>query len=437
MINALQHKDNIDLNIPDPDVHQQRIVILGAGFAGLRIARLLARYEHFQILIIDRNNYHQFQPLLYQVATAGLEPSNISFPIRKIFQRKGNVFFRVANIEGFDSEKRLVITDRGKFSYDKLIIALGLVTNYFGNKEIELEAIGLKSVSEALFVRNQMLKNYENALVLADERERESALNIAIVGGGPTGVELAGAMAELRNKILPNEYPELDFSKMNIFLIEASGRLLGSMSQFSSERAERYLRKLGVNIELNTRVITYNGSEIITSTGNLSCLNVVWAAGMKGAVLPGIPAQSQRVSGRVVVDEYHRVMALTDVYIIGDLACVNSSDYPEGHPQVAPAAIQQAENLAANLHREWRGKRPRKFRYRDKGTMATVGRNLAIVELPVIRFGGFPAWIIWMAVHLMSILGIKNRFFVFINWLTNYFSYNLSLRLILRPRKLS
>jgi NADH:ubiquinone reductase (H+-translocating) len=427
--------NKVDINIPGPEKSQQKIVILGAGFGGLKLARLLANNQQFQILIIDRNNYHQFQPLLYQVATAGLEPSSISFPIRKIFQKKKNVFIRIADIERVDPETKNVITNKGRFNFDKLVIALGTTTNFFGNTKIEENSIGLKTVSEALYIRNQILKNYENALVSENEEIRESALNIAIVGGGPTGVELAGAIAELRNNILPKEYPELDFSKMNIFLIEATDRLLGSMSPSSSKKAQKYLLNLGVKIQLNTMVNGYEGNNVITDSGNILSSNVIWAAGMKGTTLTGLPQEAVTQNGRIEVDEFNKVKGMDNIFAIGDIALMKTPQYPNGHPQVAPGAIQQAENLAKNFIRERTHKKLEPFTYKEKGTMATVGRNLAVVELPFIKFGGFFAWVTWMFVHLMSILGIKNRFFIFINWLTNYFTYNLSLRLIIKPRK--
>lgn len=428
-------EERIDLNIPETIPGQQRIVILGAGFGGLKLARLLAADDKTQLLIIDRNNYHQFQPLLYQVATAGLEPSSISFPIRKIFQKKKNVFIRIAEIEKIDTETQMVHTGKGRFRYDKLVISIGTTSNFFGNRQLEENSIGLKTVAEALYIRNQLLKNYENALGSADEQEREAALNIAIAGGGPTGVELAGAIAELRNTILPKEYPELDFTKMNIFLIEAADRLLGSMSAFSSEKAKKYLHKLGVKVLLNTRVESYDGKTVVTDAGKILSSNVVWAAGMKGRPLKGLPEKALMPNGRIRVNEFSEVKGVDHVYALGDIAAMILPSFPNGHPQVAPAAIQQAENLAQNLLRKREGKQPRSFQYKDKGTMATVGRNLAVVELSFLKFGGFFAWFTWMFVHLMSILGIKNKFFIFTNWVSNYFTYNLSLRLIIKPRK--
>lgn len=425
----------IDRNLPAPLPGQERIIILGAGFGGLKTARLLSSDTRFQLLIIDRNNYHQFQPLLYQVATAGLEPSSISFPIRKSFQQKKNVFIRVAEILKVEPGTKTVITSNGSYKYDKLIIALGTTTNFFGNNQLEENTIGLKSISEALYIRNQILKNYEKALTSIEQEEREAALNIAIAGGGPTGVELAGAIAELRNTILPKEYPELDFSKMNIFLIEATDRLLNSMSSSSSQKAEKYLGHLGVNVLLNTRVESYDGKTVATSSGNILSSNMVWAAGMKGIHIKGLPAGAFVHGGRIAVNEFNRVKGYEHIYALGDIAAMATPEYAKGHPQVAPVAIQQAKNFVENLIRERQNKTLKPFKYKDKGTMATVGRNLAVVELPGLKFGGFIAWFIWMFVHLMSILGIKNRFFIFINWLTNYFTYNLSLRLIIKPGK--
>jgi NADH:ubiquinone reductase (H+-translocating) len=427
--------NNIDINISEPEKGQQRIVILGGGFGGLKLARLLASCNKFQILIIDRNNYHQFQPLLYQVATAGLEPSSISFPIRKIFQKKENVFIRIAEVKVIKPDIKTVITNIGQFNYDKLVIALGTTTNFFDNSKLEENSIGLKTVSEALFIRNQILNNYEKALVTENEELREAALNIVITGGGPTGVELAGAMAELRNNILPIEYPELDFSKMNIFIIEATNRLLGSMSPASSERAHKYLKNMGVEVRLGTLVKSYEVNKVITNTGTILSSNVIWAAGMKGISINGLPQNSILSNGRISVDEFNQVKNADGIFAIGDIASMATSEFPKGHPQVAPVAIQQAKNLAKNLIGKSKNTEHKPFIYRDKGTMATVGRNLAVVELPFVKLGGFPAWIIWMFVHLMSILGIKNRFFIFINWLTNYFTYNLSLRLIIKPKK--
>ncbi|MDB4583247.1 NAD(P)/FAD-dependent oxidoreductase [Draconibacterium sp.] len=424
------------MDVPKPEEQQQRIIILGIGFAGLKLAQKLAKNKNFQILLIDRNNYHQFQPLLYQVATAGLEPSSISFPLRKNFQNIENVLIRVAEIIGVDTTSKTVHTNVGNFWYDKLIIALGTKSNYFGNKELEDNCIGLKTVSEALYIRNKILKNYENTLTNINAGETETGLNIAIVGGGPTGVEMAGALAEMRNKILPRDYAEIDFSKMNIYLIEAGERLLGSMSGFSSKKAKKYLERLGVKIYLNTRVKSYDGKTVITDKNTFRSYCTVWAAGIHSTQIPGLPEAAIHKGGRIIVNQFNQVNTLKDVYAIGDISVMKTDATINGHPQVAPVAIQQAINLAKNLQNEMVNKTLNPFKYIDKGSMATVGRNLAIVEIGFLKFGGFFAWLTWMFVHLMSILGVKNKLFILINWVSNYFTQNLSLRLILKPSKL-
>ncbi|GAP70609.1 NADH dehydrogenase, FAD-containing subunit [Bacteroidales bacterium 6E] len=422
------------MNIPDPQNDQTRIVILGAGFGGLKLARKLAGHPLFQIVLIDRHNFHQFQPLLYQVATAGLEPSSISFPIRKVFQDMPDVFFRIAEVTRIDPDSREVVTNIGTVTYDRLVIAAGARTNFYGNDQLAKHCIGLKSVSEALFLRNRILENFEKSLVSPDEDFRKAALSMVIVGGGPTGVELAGALAEMRNNILPREYPEIDFTQMEISLVEASTRLLGTMTSGSSEKAYRYLQNLGVRIVLNTLVKSYDGQTLVTENENIPSLCVVWAAGIRARSFEGLPPEIYQSNGQIMTDAYNRVNLLENVYAIGDIAAFRDTRYPRGLPQVAPVAIQQARTLATNLLRESRQQKLVPFRYRDKGAMATIGRNLAVVELPFIRFGGVFAWMTWMFVHLMSIVGIKNRFFVFINWVNSYFTYNLSLRLIIKPR---
>ncbi|MFO7851997.1 MAG: NAD(P)/FAD-dependent oxidoreductase [Bacteroidota bacterium] len=423
------------MNIPEPGKGQQRIVILGIGFAGLKLARRLAKNRRFQLVIIDKNNYHQFQPLLYQVATAGLEPSSISFPVRKIFQNNKNVFIRIAEIQEADTVNKTVYTSVGKCKYDKLIIALGSSTNYYGNKQLEENCIGLKTVSEALYLRNTLLRNYEKAVVAESEREYEAALNIVIVGGGPTGVELAGAIAEMRNRILPKEYSEIDFSRMNIFLTEAVDRLLPAMSPYSSRKAGKYLKKMGVSILLNTMVKAYEGQTVTTDREEINSLCVIWAAGMKAVILKGIPDKCKGKNNRILVNEFNEVKDLEDIYAIGDIALATTKKYPDGHPQLAPVANQQANNLAGNLLRGLKNKTFKPFSYADNGNMATVGRSRAVVELPFIKFGGLLAWLTWLLVHLMSMVGVRNRLFIFINWLYYYLTYNLSLRLIIKPGK--
>ena len=414
---------------------QTRIVILGVGFAGLKLAKRLSKNKNIQIVLIDENNYHQFQPLLYQVATAGLETASISFPIRKIFQKKKNVYIRIAKANRIEPNSKIVLTNIGDVHYDKLIISMGTTTNYYGYNNIEENSLGLKSISEAIHVRNTILKNYEKAVLTKKNKEREAALNIIIVGGGATGVELSGALAEMRNNILPKEYSELDFSKMNVYLIESLDRLLNNMTNYSSSRVKKYLEALGVKILLNTRVEDYDGFKLTTNNGVINSSTVIWAAGVQANRLLGLPKDSLDRGNRIIVDTFHEVKNCKDIYAIGDISILRDEKYPNGHPQVAQVAIQQAENLALNILSINKNKQKRPFTYKDKGTMATVGRNLAVAELRFIKLSGILAWLIWMFVHLMSILGIKNRFFIFINSISNYFTFNLSLRLILKEKR--
>lgn len=412
----------------------KRVVIAGAGFAGLKIAKKLAG-SGYQVILLDKHNFHQFQPLLYQVATAGLEPSSIAFPLRKIFQKANNVHIRMTEVETIIPEKNSLITDLGEMEYNYLILALGAKTNYFGKKDIEEKSIPMKSVSEALYLRNQIIENYEKAVVCADPVQREILMNIAVVGGGPTGTEVAGALAEMKKYVLPKDYPELDFKGMNIYLIEATPCILNGMSDKSSRKAVRYLEKLDVKIMMNSLVTGYDGKEIsIMNTGGLKAGTLIWATGITCNTVSGLPASVYTRGNRIRVDSYNRIEGYENIFAIGDLACMPEKEYPNGHPQVAPAAIQQAQNLYKNLLRMEKGKPLKKFAYKNKGTMATIGRNLAVVDLSFISFYGFFAWLFWMFVHLMSIVGVKNRLFVFINWLWNYFTYDQSLRLIIRQK---
>ena len=417
-----------------PDIkNQKRVVIVGAGFAGLTLAKKLSS-KYFQVVLLDKNNYHQFQPLLYQVATAGLEPSNISFPLRKIFQEKKNVFIRIAEVKSIEADKNVILTSVGPISYDYLVLANGAETNFFGMEDLQQNAFSMKSVSEALLLRNTLLQNYEQALTCNSDEERAALLNIVIVGGGPTGVELAGAIAEMKDKILPRDYPELNFRQMNVYLMEAAPRLLNGMSEISGKRVEEYLTGVGVHVKTNTSVKNFDGHSIGLNNGaTLYSRCLIWAAGVKGAALNGLPADSLLNNKRILVNEFNRIQNLENVFAIGDVAVMPGAVLPKGHPQVAPVAIQQAAVLAKNL-KNIQIKIPLKaFNYKDKGSMATVGRNLAVAELGDIKMKGFIAWITWMAVHLMSIIGVKNRLFILINWIWQYVTYDQSLRLIIRP----
>lgn len=415
-----------------PNLEQKRVVIIGAGFAGLSIARDLVK-QNMQIVLVDKNNYHQFQPLFYQVATAGLEPSSIAFPLRKIFQNKKNIHIRIANVENISTTEQRVYTSLGPIRYDYLIIATGCDTNFFGNQQIKENSIPMKSISEALQLRNAILENFEKTLTIATEEERAAYMNIIIVGAGPTGVELAGTLAEMKKHILPKDYAELDFTKMNIQLVSSGDRVLETMSSVASAKALEFLEKLGVNVLLDARVVSYDGHNAILDDGRiLPSKTVIWAAGIKGNSLQGIDTQQILPNGRIKVDNYNKILGYENVFAVGDIACMSSTKYPSGHPQVAQVALQQGDVLAKNMVALLENKPMKEFQYKDLGSMATVGKNLAVVDLPQWKFQGFFAWLVWMFIHLIAILGAKNKILVFINWLWNYITYDQSLRLIIR-----
>lgn len=412
----------------------KKIVIVGAGFAGLRLARKLKDLE-LEIWLIDKNNYHQFPPLLYQVATCGLEPSSISFPLRKIFQTYKNVHIRVAEVTSVNPEENKVNTSIGSLPYDYLIIATGATTNFFGNTVIEKNALPMKSVSEALLVRNRVLQNFEDALI-ANHEERKALLNIVIVGGGPTGVEVSGALAEMKNQILPKDYPEIDFKSMNIYLVESGPKVLAAFSENASTHSRKYLEELGVLVYTSTQVTNYDGKEVSLSSGkSIPAKSLIWAAGIKGNTLAGLPDITIARGNRITVDRFNRVQGFENIYAIGDIALMSEPAYPNGHPQVATVANTQADNLAKNIKRLLKNEAPVEFTYKDKGSMATVGRHKAVVDLKNTKFHGWFAWFIWMFLHLMLILGMKNKLLIFVNWLWNYFTFDQSLRLIIRPAK--
>lgn len=423
-----------EMQIKIPDSGQPRIVIIGAGFAGLELAKLLAD-SPYQVVLIDKNNYHQFQPLFYQVAMAGLEPSSIVFPLRKMFQHKKNVHFRMTSAEAVDTERQEVSTPLGNIRYDYLVLAIGAETNFFGNERLARLAIPMKSVSEALYLRNSILNDFEKALSAQDHDERQGLIDIVVVGGGPTGVEVSGALAEMRKYILPKDYPELDTREIEIYLVEGSDRLLNGMSKESSDAALNFLKALDVKIKLNTIVTNYDGEWVEMNDGSRIRTNkLIWAAGITGNRIEGLPGSSITRGNRIRVDRFNRVEGLENVIAIGDIACMEEESYPKGHPQVAQVAIQQGKLLAQNLSRGARSKDWKPFSYNDLGSMATIGRNRAVVDLPRYKTQGFFAWLIWLLVHLFQLIGFKNRVFVFINWVWNYLTYDQSLRLIIRPR---
>jgi NADH dehydrogenase len=417
-----------------PEVEKKRVVIIGGGFGGLTLARKLVN-SNYQTVLIDKNNYHMFQPLFYQVSTSGLEPSSISFPFRKIFQSKKNIHLRLTEVLSVEPHNNRVVTKVGIVNYDYLVLAIGATTNFFGIKGAEELSFPMKSLSEALSLRNSILQNFENILITENPLEQETMLNIVIVGGGPTGVETSGALAEMKRFILPKDYPEIDFNRMNIYLIDRSTQLLKGMSAKSSVKAKQYLENLGVKIFENTSVKDYNGKEVFLSNGLTIKTNImIWAAGITGNRIEGLPDDSFGPKDRLAVDQHQLVKNCHNIFAIGDIAYMETEKYPEGHPQVAQVAIQQAINLATNLKNISLGKEQKVFRYKDLGSMATVGRNLAVVDLPYISFQGFFAWFVWMFVHLKSILGVRNKLVVFLNWVWNYFTYDQSLRLIISPK---
>ena len=423
------------MNIPESKL--KRIVVIGAGFAGIQLIKNID-YSKFQVVLLDQNNYHTFQPLLYQVATAALEPDSIAYTVRHIFEKQaktGNFYFRVAKINKIDTEKNILFSDIGTITYDTLVIATGSKTNYYGNENVEKYAMSMKTIPEALDLRSLILHNFEDATVSTNSQEKERLMNYVIVGAGPTGVELAGALAELKNHVLPNDYPELEINKMNIHLIDATDRVLASMSKEASANAQNYLEKMGVKIHFGLMVKDYDGTTITTNQQKFEATTLIWSAGVTGNLLFGIKNSSQE-RGRYLVDEYNKVLGYDNVFAVGDVAAMKSdAAFPNGHPMVAQVAIQQGENLAKNLSHQLVNKPIKPFTYNDKGSMATIGRNKAVVDLNGFQFKGFLAWFVWMFIHLISLVGFRNKVIASVNWLIQYFSYNRHVRLIIRPYK--
>ncbi|MFV8369141.1 NAD(P)/FAD-dependent oxidoreductase [Flavobacterium sp. LB2R40] len=411
---------------------QKRIVIVGAGFAGLRLAQDLENTD-FDVLLIDKNNYHQFQPLMYQVATARLEPASISFPLRKVFQHSKNVRIRIADVLNVDTQNNKIKTSIADFDYDHLVIAFGCTTNYFGNAEIEKFTFPMKSVPEAIQLRNQILQTFEDALITKEE-DLQSLMNFVVVGGGPTGVELAGALAEMKKNILPKDYPDKDFSKLTIYLLEGSSNVLNPMSEDSQKMSRKYLEELGVVVKTSTIVNHYDGKIVSLQNGDIiKSKNVIWAAGIIGNTLQGIPAENTTRGNRYLVNRFNKIVNLENVYALGDIAFMATPKYPNAHPQVASVAIEQAKVLAQNFKLNLRNKPQIEYEYHDKGSMATVGKRKAVVDLPKFSFQGRLAWFTWMFIHLMLILSVKNKLSIFITWMFSYFSNDSTLRVLLKP----
>jgi NADH dehydrogenase len=413
-----------------------KVVIVGGGFAGLRLARKLNNKPGFEIHLVDKFNYHQFQPLYYQVATASLDASNISFPFRKAFHESRNVRVRMAELKQIVPDERKIVLDTGELGYDVLVLAMGADTNFFGNKEIAANAFPLKTTVEAIQLRHRLIQNFEDALSAKSDEELQRLMNIVVIGGGPTGVELSGSLAELKKYVLPKDYPELDFSRMAIYLLEGGERTLGGMSQKSSDDTSRYLKRLGVTVLTKTVVKNYDGDDVLLADGRKIPSNmVIWAAGIRGNVPEGVDKAVVVKGNRIKVDRHNLMIGSADIYVLGDLAYMETEHYPLSHPQVASVAIQQADVLADNLKRiERKSTKFIEFEYNDKGSMAIVGRHLGVVDLPKpkLHINGILAWFIWMALHLFLILGVKNRVFVFFNWVYSYVTYDQSLRLIFK-----
>lgn len=413
---------------------KKRVVIVGGGLGGLRLAEDLYG-SGMQVVLIDKNNFHQFPPLIYQIASAGIDPSSISFPFRQIFRKRKDFYFRMAEARMVDTEKKILQTSIGKIDYDYLVLAAGATTNFFGNKNIEEWAIPMKTVPEAMGLRNALLSNFERALTCATEEERQELLNVVIVGGGATGVEIAGALAEMRRYIIPYDYPDMDSSLMHIYLIEAGDRLLAGLSQESSQKAYEFLKSMGVDIQFGKMVTDYRDHKVVMKDGTeIPTRTFLWVSGIRANAMPGIDESHMGRGFRFKVDEYNRIPGVEDVFAIGD-QCLQTSDaaYPNGHPQVAQVAIQQAKNLAKNLKLINQGADSSEltaFHYKNLGSMATIGRNKAVVEIGKFHSQGFFAWVLWLVVHLRSILGVKNKMMVLLNWLWKYVSYNDSIRMI-------
>lgn len=415
-----------------PSTGLPRVLIVGGGFAGLKLAQSLDS-RLFQVVLLDRNNYHQFPPLIYQVASSGLEPSTIAFPFRSAFHRKGNFYFRLATLERIDVAHKRVQTDIGAIDYDFLVLACGATTNFFGNERIAAHALPMKTLNESIRLRNVLLQRLEQA-VCASEEERRELLNIVVVGGGPTGVEIAGALAEMKRYVVPKDYPDLGTDLMRITLLDASPRILAAMSEQSSAKALRGLQELGVEVCTDTFVDDYDGRQLSLRGGRrLATRSVIWVSGIVANETSGLTEASLGRGQRIVVDAYNRVEGYEDVFALGD-QCIMTTDanYPQGHPQMAQVALQQAKLLAENLKRLQAAQAMKGFMYKDLGSMATIGRNRAVAEIGRMKWGGFTAWVLWLVVHLRSILSVRNKLVVLLNWVWNYFTYDRSLRIILK-----
>lgn len=420
------------MNIPQSDL--PRVIVVGGGFGGVTLSRKLTK-QNFQVVLIDRHNYHNFQPLMYQVATSGLEPDSIAFPLRGLVEDRKNFLFRLGEVNSIDPDKKIVCSSIGDVSYDYLVIATGTKTNFFGNKDLEEASLQMKSVPQALNIRSYMLQNLEKATLTNDVEEQKKLMRIVLSGAGPTGVELAGAFAEFKKGVLKNDYPDLNPELMEIHLLDGSDRVLASMSEKASQKAEKYLRKLGVQIHLNVLVKNYENETVLTNTDlQIVAYTFIWSAGVIGNPIKGLREESvDERSQRFLVDKMNRVEGYEGVFAIGDIALMKTEEFPKGHPQVAQPAIQQGKLLVKNFKRLVNNQPLKEFSYLDKGSMATIGRNKAVADVKNFTLGGFLAWITWLGVHLYFLVGVRNRLVVFLNWIYNYFNFDRAARVIIRP----
>ncbi len=430
---------NVDLytltmNIQNNHSTRKQLVIVGAGFAGLQLGRRISSDE-YDITILDIHNFHQFQPLFYQVATARIEPTSISFPLRKVFQNNKNIHVRVANVNELDTANKIIHTNEGDYRYDYLVIATGCTNNYFGNAHIEQYAYPMKSTPEAIALRNRILINFEES-VTADAHQKEALMNIVVVGGGPTGVELSGALAEMKQNVLPKDFPDLNFSNLKIYLVEGSPHTLSAMSKVSQDYSQKMLEKMGIIVWTNSIVQDYDGKTVSLKDGRtIEAATLIWAAGVTGNLPAGLPKEFTVRGNRINVGLTNEVIGLPGVYAIGDIAYMVAENYPNGHPQLANVAINQAKHLAKNFNRLAEGKTMENFTYKNPGTMATIGKRKAVVDLPFASFQGRFAWLVWMFLHLMLILSVRNKLVIFINWMISYFTNDSSLRVIMLPTR--
>lgn len=421
------------MSVNIPVTSKPRLVIVGGGFAGIELAKRL-RHLDLQVVLIDKNNYHAFQPLLYQVATAALEPESIAYPFREIFKHQENLVFRMAEVKGVNPAGNTVQTSIGDISYEYLVLATGSRVNYFGMQDFEKNSFPMKTIPQAMELRNLFLENFEKALLTASLEEREGLMNVVVVGGGPTGVETAGALGELKFHVLPHDYPELDLGRMQIHVVDMEDRLLKTMSLEASRSAENFLKKFNVNLWLKTKVHSYDGRVLTLSNGKaIRSDTVIWAAGVKGSALPGIKPESVLPNGRMKVDAFSRIAGYENIFVVGDAAAMITDKFPNGHPMLAPIAISQARHLADNIKRLLAKIPLKPYAYKNIGTMATIGRNHAVVDFNLLKFQGVFAWFVWLFVHLMALVGFRNKVIAFVNWAWNYFSYDRGLRFILRP----